>query len=160
MRSRCDAIALGPTVARARARGLCGFGGVLQPPPADVDDAIELAAQQYDDRLARRIARFAAVPMGSLVWTRDDDDLFWLGRLTGSWRYDSAAAAAAVDLVHVRPCRWLRDPITESDVPTAVIATFGRGGRNFQQTHGALVGPQTEQVWRRRFPGRPSELPG
>jgi hypothetical protein len=149
MRSRCDAIALGPTVARARARGLCGFGGVLQPPPADVDDAIELAAQQYDDRLARRIARFAAVPMGSLVWTRDDDDLFWLGRLTGSWRYDSAAAAAAVDLVHVRECTWLERPVLHAQVPGAVLATFGRGGRNFQRIHDVAVAEESLVIWDR-----------
>jgi hypothetical protein len=134
MRSRSDDFELQPSIDRALAEGLVGFGEA-----------------QADPRLDRRVARFADVDDGSFVWTRDADGLYWLGRVDGAYYYDRAGAA--VDLVHVRPCRWLRDPITGSDVPTAVIATFGRGGRNFQQTHGALVGPQTEQVWRRRFPG-------
>jgi hypothetical protein len=147
MRSRRDDVALGATVARARARGVCGFGGVLHPTPEDVDDAVALAAQQYDDRLARRIARFAEVPADSLVWTRDEDALLWLGRLTGDWRYDSTEVAAAVDLVHVRPCAWMERPVPRAQVPGAVLATFGRGGRNFQQIHDATVAEESRLIW-------------
>ena len=81
------------------------------------------------------------------MWTRDADGLYWLGRIDGPYYYDSEGEA--VDFVHVRPCRWLSRPMLEADVPAAVVATFGRGGRNFQQTHGRDVGRQTQRLWER-----------
>lgn len=132
---------------RARRLGLCGFGGVLNPGPDDLDSAIALARKQYDDRFARRVARFAEVAAGSLAWTRDSDGLFWLGRIDGPYFYDADDAAVAVDLVHVRECRWLSTPVLEPDVPAAVVATFRRGGRNFQQTHDADVGSHSARIF-------------
>jgi hypothetical protein len=134
MRSRCDAVEPRATIERARQLGLCGFGRLARSPGEK-------------DRLARRVARFADVDDGAFVWTRDADGLFWLGRISGSYFYDSDDAAAAVDLVHVRPCDWLSEPLLESHVPAAVIATFHRGGRNFQQTHHPSVGRATRRIW-------------
>ena len=131
MRSRRDDVDLRATIERAKALGVCGFGGATNP----------------DDRLARRIARFADIDDGSFVWTRDADGLYWLGRIDGHYSYDTDDAAAAVDLVHVRPTRWMAEPLLESEVSAAVVATFGRGGRNFQQTHDPHVGAQTQQIW-------------
>ncbi|BBY80342.1 GAF domain-containing protein [Mycolicibacterium pulveris] len=128
MRSRSDDFDPAATIERALALGLVGFG--------------EAGA---DERLQRRVDRFADVDDGSFVWTRDAAGLYWLGRIDGPYFYDDAGAA--VDLVHVRPCRWLGRPLTESAVPAAVVATFGRGGRNFQQTHDPGVGPQTQRAW-------------
>ena len=133
MRSRRDAVDPQAAIDRALATGVVGFG-----------DA------GFDERLARRVERFADVADGSFVWTRDADGLFWLGRIEGPYRRDDDAAAVAVDLVHVRPCRWLTEPLVESHTPAAVLATFGRGGRNFQQTHSPDVGPQTERLWNAR----------
>jgi hypothetical protein len=134
MRSRSDDVDLRATIERARRLGLCGFGQRV------VDD---------EQRLDRRVARFAAIDDGSYVWTRDTEGLYWLGRIAGPYFYDDDADAAAVDLVHVRPCGWLPEPVLESDAPAAVVATFGRGGRNFQQTHDAAVGRQTARIWAR-----------
>jgi hypothetical protein len=134
MRSRRDDIDPQAAIDRALVTGVVGFG-----------DA------GFNERLARRVDRFAEVADGSFVWTRDADGLYWLGRIAGRYRRDDDAAAVAADLVHVRPCRWLAEPVVESDVPPAVLATFGRGGRNFQQTHSPDVGPQTERLWNARF---------
>jgi hypothetical protein len=150
MRSRRDDIDVQATIDRAKRLNLCGFGGVLKPVPSDLDVAITLAERQYDERYARRIARFAEVSLGSLVWTRDTDGLFWLGRIDGPWRYDGDDDAARVDLVHIRACEWLSTPLTEAEVPAAVTATFRRGGRNFQQTHDSDVGRLSEQIWEAR----------
>jgi hypothetical protein len=137
MRSRSDDVDSQAAIDRALKRSVCGFGR-LATRPGD------------EQRLARRIDRFAAIADGSFVWTRDADSLFWLGRIDGPYFYDDDAAAAAVDLVHVRRCIWLPTPLLESEVPTAVVATFGRGGRNFQQTNDAAVGQETERLWNQR----------
>jgi hypothetical protein len=133
MRSRRDDVDVGATIERARTLGVCGFGG-----------AREAAA---DERLARRIARFQEVDDGSFVWTRDPAGLYWLGRISGPYFYDASDDAAAVDLVHVRECDWASEPLLEPAVPAAVIATFRRGGRNFQQTHDPTVGDESERIW-------------
>jgi hypothetical protein len=140
MRSRRSDIDPQQAIDRALAMGLVGFG-----------DA------EADDRLARRVARFADVADGSYVWTRDTDGLYWLGRIDGPLFRDDDGAS--VDLVHVRPCRWVTDPVLEPEVPAAVLATFARGGRNFQQTHDPHVGEQTAAIWRQRAGGSTAERP-
>jgi hypothetical protein len=132
MWSRRDDVDPAATIERARSQGLCGFGGPKEP---------------KDDRLVRRIERFREVENGSFVWTRDPDGLYWLGRIAGPYFVDNDDGAAAVDLVHVRECDWLSRPLLESEVPAAVVATFHRGGRNFQQTHDPRVGEEAERIW-------------
>ncbi|MGZ8802338.1 MAG: GAF domain-containing protein [Mycobacterium sp.] len=131
LRSRSEDIDPWGTTDRAQSLGLCGFGGK--------DDPV---------RLARRIERFAEAADGSFVWTRDADGRYWLGRLDGPYFYD--ADGEDVDLVHVRPCRWCTVPVAESAAPPAVVATFGRGGRNFQRIHDADVGADSERLWEQR----------
>ncbi len=132
MRSRRDDVDFRATIERALALGVCGFGGPKKP---------------SDQRVARRIERFRDVDEGSFVWTRDTDGLYWLGRISGPYLYDSDDAAARVDLVHVRECDWLSTPLLEQAVPAAVVATFRRGGRNFQQTHDSSVGAESQRLW-------------
>ncbi|MGA8546260.1 MAG: GAF domain-containing protein [Mycobacterium sp.] len=134
MRSRNDAVELQATIDRARRLGLCGFGQSVSRP-----------AEQ--ERLARRVARFAELDDGSFVWTRDTDGWFWLGRISGPYFYDANETAAAVDLVHVRPCDWLPTPTPEQDVPAAVTATFRRGGLNFQEIHHTSTDEETQRIW-------------
>lgn len=55
--------------------------------------------------------------------------------------------ALATDLVHVRACDWLARPVPPERVPAATLATFARGGRNFQQTHDATVGADSAALW-------------
>ncbi|MGE2832762.1 GAF domain-containing protein [Mycobacterium sp. SMC-4] len=128
LRSRSDDVYPASTLRRALELGRCGFGD-----------------RGHGGQLERRVERFAAAPDGSLVWTRDGEGWYWLGRLDGAYFYD--VDGEDVDLVHVRPCRWLSDPVDELRCPAAVIATFGRGGRNFQQIHDARVGTESEKLW-------------
>jgi hypothetical protein len=127
MRSRSDAIDHGAAVERALTLGLVGVG--------------RLGAEHEQERLARRLERFAAVPDGAFVWTRDADDLPHLGRIAGPLRHDLEGGAH--DLADVRPCEWRVAPT----VPPGVAETFARGGRNFQQVHAPGVEDQTRQIW-------------
>jgi hypothetical protein len=147
MRSRDDDVAEGVAVERALTLGLCGFGGRLDPAPDSLSTAAALAAVQPGARLARRIERFAEVADGALVWTRDIDGLFRLGRVTGAWRYDGRAAAAACDLVHVRPCDWLEEVLPERRVPASVRHSFARGGRNWQQIRAESTSALSLEFW-------------
>lgn len=146
MRSRDDAVPDGLGVERALTAGVCGLGGRLARTPASLDEAVGAAREEHDDRLARRIARFAAAPDGAYVWTRDADGAYLLGIVSGSWRYDDDPAALAADLVHVRDCRWAPDPIDERDVPPAVAETFARGGRNWQRIRSQAAHDATEAL--------------
>jgi hypothetical protein len=139
MRSRSDAVDHQAAIDRARRLGVCGFG-----------ESVGGEAEQ--ERLDRRVARFAEIDEGSFVWTRDTNGWFWLGRISGPYGYDADLTAAAVDLVHIRPCEWLSIPILEQDVPAAVVATFRRGGRNFQEIHHPSIGEETQRVWDGRTP--------
>jgi hypothetical protein len=122
MRSRRSDVNMRATIDRAKALGLCGFGGALRPAPPGLESAIDRAAEQYDVRLADRIGKFAGGG-GIIRLDRDPDMLFWLGRIEGRWLYDATERAAAVDLVHVR------------------------GGFNFQQIHSPAGGPNTQRIW-------------
>jgi len=133
-------------VERALRDGVCGMGGVVDPPPPDLDAALDGLLVTGRERVAARLDRFAHVEDGAFVWTRSVDG-YVLGRLAGPWSYDGSAEARALDLVHVRPCHWLPDPTPESQVPAATLATFARGGRNFQRTHDPHVGARSRAVW-------------
>jgi hypothetical protein len=132
MRSRLDEVDPALAVARALDLGLVGVGGRLASPPRDLADAVARVAEEHDEGVAARLERFAAVPVGAEVWTRNAAGLFHRGLIEGSWRYDADPAAYEVDLAHVRACSW-RLPLAEHQVPAAVAATFRRGGRNFQE---------------------------
>ena len=95
----------------------------------------------------RRIGRFAAVPDGAFLWTRDEDGAFWLGRVDGPCREADAAAAATAGFTHVRPARWLDRPVPDPEVPEAVRATFARGGRNLQRTRDAGAERVSASLW-------------
>jgi hypothetical protein len=133
MRSRLSSVVPVLAVERGLSLGLVGMGGRLRSVPRTIAEAAEMTADEYDDRAARRLERFAAVADGSEVWTRDGDGLFHRGDVTGPWTYDTSQAAYDADLVHVRPCSWDTTALEEHRVPSAVAATFRRGGRNFQR---------------------------
>lgn len=134
-------------VARALSRGVVGLDGVLPAGPADLRAGLAEVSELHGDRLAARIERFTGVPDDSFVWTRDEDGETYLGRLTGAWLYDDSPAAAAVHLVHVRPCIWLPDPIEPRKIPAAVSATFARGGLNWQRIRAAGTGGASQRLW-------------
>jgi hypothetical protein len=101
------------------------------------------------EKAGRAIHRFATVPIGVFVWTRDRVGSYWLGRIAGAVREDRAPGAQAVGISHVRDTRWLSRAFRENEVPPAVARTFARGGRNFQRTHDVEAERTTAETWRR-----------
>lgn len=61
-----------------------------------------------------------------LVWTRDDAGEFYLGCVTGGWRYNGEGAHRAADICSYRECSWL--PVGTADrVPGQVVNSLIRG---------------------------------
>ncbi|WP_250443705.1 GAF domain-containing protein [Actinotalea sp. C106] len=147
MRSRLDEVDAAAAVDRALALGLCGVGPRLSQTPGDLPEACALVAEQHDERMVRRLERFAAEPSGAFVWTRSGEGLFAVGRLTGPWRYDASTDAHALDLVHVRDCAWADALLPAAQTPAAVLATFARGGRNLQRMHDGEVAAASARVY-------------
>jgi hypothetical protein len=92
----------------------------------------------------RQVQRFADVPEGSFVWTRDEDGMYWLGRITGPCRTHAENPAG---LRHVRSATWAERPFGPDEAPPGVVATFARGGRNFQRTHDEDAERLTASLW-------------
>lgn len=101
------------------------------------------------EKAARLLHRFATVPTGVFVWTRDRAGNYHLGQIDGAVREDRSPGARAVGIVHVRDATWLPRAFQEEDVPPAVAQTFARGGRNFQRTHDREAERITAEIWRR-----------
>jgi len=103
------------------------------------------------EKAARALHRFATLPEGVFVWTRDQAGRYHLGRIAGPLREDSSREARTVGITHVRPTRWLARAFTEGEVPVAVARTFARGGRNFQRMHDDDAERLSAELWKRRF---------
>jgi hypothetical protein len=101
------------------------------------------------EKAARALHRFATVPSGVFVWTRDRAGGYHLGRIVGDVREDRSSAARAVGIVYVRETHWLPRAFEEAEVPPAVAHTFARGGRNFQRTHDSEAERMTSEIWLR-----------
>lgn len=127
--------------------GLVGIGERLTAVPESADEAAAAAADQDGEKAGRMVEKLAALPAGTLVWTRDREDRFHLGRIVGPWRYDASDDADAAGIHHVRDTRWLPKAFSESEVPAAVAETFRRGGRNLQRIHHEDAEQRTAESW-------------
>ena len=93
----------------------------------------------------RRLAETAAD--GDLVWTRDGSGAYWLGEITGPWRFDPSAAATRWDLSNVRPCRWLADSMRDYEVPGGVVRSFVGAGSSFRRVGGVKACEMTRLIY-------------
>src|SRR4051812_23138309 len=117
------------------------------PPGAGADHGVDNGIVGIGASSERALRRFAGLPDGSFVWTRTSDGAYRLGRIAGPCRNDDSAAARETGIRHVRTATWLDRPFGEHEVPPAVAATFARGGRNFQRTHGENAERRTAELW-------------
>ena len=147
MRSHSDDVPPGAGAEFAIARDLVGIGEALDPSPRSLAEAILALTDTYNEKAGRMLARFADLPDGAFVWTRQRDGAYRLGRIGGDWRYDDSAAARAVGIHHVRPAFWTPARFEQATVPDAVARTFARGGRNLQRIHDPAIEPQTLDAW-------------
>jgi len=153
MRSRIRDVPAGAGADFGIAHGLVGIGEAVDGRPRSVPDAILAVAQMHGEKAGGMVARFAALPDETFVWTRQLDGAYRLGRIRGAWRYDDSAAACEVGIHHVRPTVWSPRRFGDDDVPAAVARTFARGGRNLQRTHDEAAERQSVDAWQQSLTG-------
>ena len=61
-----------------------------------------------------------------LIWTRDNSNNYYLGRIKSLWRYDASQEYAAADMVNIRDCDWFKVG-AEDKMPAAIVNRFIRG---------------------------------
>lgn len=95
----------------------------------------------------RRLAQDAKE--GDFVWTRDSVGAYWLGRITGPWRFDGSEEASKWDLNNARDCEWLDRSFRDWEVPGAVVRSFtGRSSSFSRVAPGERGGWQvTQLIW-------------
>ena len=71
--------------------------------------------------------------IGDLIWTRNAQGMYFLGQITGPWKYKSDKEYMDADLVNIRPCNWMKIGLQDA-VPGKVLASF-RGSSAVQQVH-------------------------
>jgi hypothetical protein len=84
---------------------------------------------------------------GDHVWTRDGSS-YWLGCVTGDWRYDASEGAREFDLYNVRDCEWLTVPFDGWTVPGAVVRSFSGRGTTLQRVISDPAARMTDLLWR------------
>ena len=107
----------------------------------------------------RRLAIDAAV--GDFVWTRDSTGAYWLGQITGPWRFDGSDDGTRWDLNNVRACTWLAESFRDFEVPGAVVRSFTGRTSSFSRVDPSHRGGWrvTELIWRQAISpgtGRPA----
>jgi hypothetical protein len=97
----------------------------------------------------RMLARFKELPDGAMLWTRQGDGSYRLGRIAGPYYYDGSDAAQLLGLPHARAARWLDERFDEERTPRPVVETFARGGRNLQQIRHPDAAWGSSELWAR-----------
>ena len=91
-----------------------------------------------------------AMQEGDLVWTRTLNGTYYLGRVTGPWRYDHREEARDADIVSVLPCEWVAVSHL-SDVPGKVLASF-RARISVQRIHSEAATQASMRLYNRLVP--------
>lgn len=140
---------------RDQARAYCRRAGVVGigwgrwtlkvPDGAPLEDVLaeigSIDGWKPGGHTVRRLAE--DVQSGDLVWNRDSSGAYWLGRITGPWRFDGSVEASRWDLNNVRACEWLAQSYRDWEVPGAVVRSFTGRSSSFSR-----VAPDERGGWR------------
>jgi hypothetical protein len=107
-----------PKVHRAREfcfkNGWTGIGWGIDSVPDGIDQPHRYESALFDlpedRRAAARSAHHALahkMQPGDFVWCRAQGNIYWLGRVSGSWLYRNVEAFDDLDLYQIRKCQWV-----------------------------------------------------
>lgn len=122
------------TMQFALKKGIVGVGWEVEAKPGE-----SLNWEEYEDRAKQSdypnqeawVRSITAIHENmnedDLCYTRNTSGQFYLGRVTGPWRYETDPEHQQHELVNVRDCNWYRIKEPEETVPTELLESFGRG---------------------------------
>jgi hypothetical protein len=108
-------------------KGIVGMGWHIDyvNDPVSWDEYYETAKRDY-----KKPSWWAALnaiknrmQLDDLIWTRDWQGNYFLGRLTSDWYYDTSDECSKADIVNVRKCDWKKIGTVEA-VPGKVVSSF------------------------------------
>jgi hypothetical protein len=97
--------------------------------PIDKADYYHKGWLEYKDRKKDKGWKGAAdaichkIRIDDLVWTRTLKGVYYIGRVTSDWRYDSTDDAYEADILNIRDCDWY-EVGTAGDTPGKVTTSF------------------------------------
>ena len=114
--------------------GFLGVGWAAGSDVADWASYRKAAARRYG-RVASSVRAMHDLPDGALIWTRDPEGGYYIGRVCGPWRYLVGDEPSYFDIHNVRPARIVACAL-KSAVPRSVQKAFSRG-QALQRVHDA-----------------------
>jgi hypothetical protein len=109
------------------AKGIVGVGWQIEydTVPVEWEDYFETAKDDYGNTSwwTALNAIKNRMEIDDLIWTRDWNGNYFLGRLVSDWYYDTSQECSNADIVNVRKCEWQKVG-TEQAVPGKVVSSF------------------------------------
>jgi hypothetical protein len=145
--------------------GRVGIGWGLEDLPTETPlEEVVAAIRQRDEpgwgrQAASTVRLFGKeAAEGDFIWTRDLSGRFWVGRITGPYRYDNSAKAKELDTHQVREAQWSPRPLNDLEVPGAVIRAFSGTSTSFSRIWNLGARHYTAWVWEKVHGRQPPPL--
>ena len=68
-------------------------------------------------------AIYYKMEIDDLIWTRDWQGIYYVGRITSKWYYDTSSECKLADMINVRKCDWQKVGTIEA-VPGKIVNSF------------------------------------
>jgi hypothetical protein len=143
--------------------GIVGIGWGIEelPDGASLDDVLAAidAEPDWTKAAVHTVRRFGKdAEIGDYIWTRDLHGRFRLGRITGPYRYENSELAKRTDTHQVRDCDWANQPLSDLEVPGAVIRGFVGTSMSFSRMWDEGARTYTAWLWEKLHGRDPAPL--
>jgi hypothetical protein len=143
--------------------GIVGIGWGIEglPDGASLDDVLAAidAEPDWTKDAVHTVRRFGEdAQIGDYIWTRDLHGRFRLGRITGPYRYENTELAKRTDTHQVRDCEWANQPLSDLEVPGAVIRGFVGTSTSFSRMWDEGARTYTAWLWEKLHGRDPAPL--
>jgi hypothetical protein len=143
--------------------GIVGIGWGIEalPSGASLKEVLEAIGSYpgWTKDAVHTVRRFGeGAEIGDYIWTRDLHGRFRLGRITGAYRYENTELAKRTDTHQVRDCEWANQPLSDLEVPGAVIRGFVGTSTSFSRMWDEGARTYTAWLWEKLHGRDPAPL--